>query len=314
MSPPTSHAVLFIMFDRPRHAKESFAAIRAARPPRLYLAADGARHHVPGEIDRCTETIRAVESQLDWPCEVFRLYLPHNVGSALAISRAITWALQKEEAITIFEEDCVAGPAFFAFVDAMLERYADDPTVGMVSGCQFVIGGWRPPEGASYSFTRLAQIWGWATWRRAWQHYDHAMNAWPAAREENWLRTLFPRRADQVYWRSRFDMVHANPAEVWDYRWAFARWHHNLWGIVPARNLVTNTGFAPDARHTRDPHHPCANLPRGELPHPLQHPRVKRHDRRLDRRTRDLLFSEGTRWTYHRDRWKKRLRAWKILP
>ena len=40
---PLNTAVLFLVFNRPGTTAQVFDAIRTAKPPRLYVAADGAR-------------------------------------------------------------------------------------------------------------------------------------------------------------------------------------------------------------------------------------------------------------------------------
>lgn len=194
----------------------------------------------------------------------------------------------------IFEEDCVPNPSFFPFCDELLDRYADDPRVGMISGDQFVRGGWSFPGAASYGFAQLTQIWGWAGWRRAWAHYDDAMSQWPQARRQDvLLRRIFPRyHPHRRYWRRRFDDCYASKVQAWDYRWAFARWLNGMFGIAPATNLVSYIGFRDDALHTRGSH-PLATLPTRAVESPLIHPTAVRADAALDSRTARLLFYEG---------------------
>ncbi len=43
----------------------------------------------------------------------------------------------------------------------------------------------------SYYFSRYFHCWGWASWQRAWRHYDVHMKLWTQIREysgtKNWL-------------------------------------------------------------------------------------------------------------------------------
>ncbi len=45
--------VLFIVFNRPDTTRQVFEAIRAAKPPRLYIASDGPRAGRAGEHALC---------------------------------------------------------------------------------------------------------------------------------------------------------------------------------------------------------------------------------------------------------------------
>ena len=45
--------ILFIIFRRPENTARVFAAIREARPSRLFIAADGPRASHPDDAERC---------------------------------------------------------------------------------------------------------------------------------------------------------------------------------------------------------------------------------------------------------------------
>lgn len=304
MSIATQPAVLLIFFNRPDCAERSLAAIRAARPRRLYLVTDAPRPDVATDHTRCAATRELVERGVDWPCEVFKNYAPTNLGPQLRIVSGITWLFDHEERAIILEEDCVPDVTFFKFCEELLDRYADDTRVGMISGDQFVPGGW--PTADSYRFVRLSQIWGWATWRRAWKNFDEHMALWPDAAHRGFLTKIFRLRRDRKYWHKRLAQCHRGELTVWDYQWAFARWAHDQLGIIPSRNLVSYIGFRPDALHTVGPH-PCADLPTVPMVFPLRHPISVVADHALDAATARLLFYEGNWFSYHWGRFSTRL-------
>lgn len=308
MAESTPLPVLLIFFNRADCVEQTLGAIRAARPPRIYLATDAPRPDVPTDVARCAAAQAMVDRLIDWPCTVQRRKTSTNRGSGETVAAAIFWFFTHEERGLIFEDDCLPDPAFFPFCAELLDRYADDPRVAMISGDQFVPGGWACQDGASYAFVRLSQIWGWATWRRAWANFDPTMAAWPGDRERRMLHRIFRSRHDRKYWDRRFTWCHRNEMNVWDYRWAYARWHHDQVGIVPARNLVSNIGFRPDALHTTMAH-PVAAMPTQPLQLPLRHPPTVAIDYQLDARTARILFYEGDWLTYQRDKLLRRVRA-----
>ncbi len=164
--------VLFLVFNRPDSTRKVFDAIRSARPPKLYITADGPRPDRPAEAKLCSE-VRAIASAVDWPCEVKTLFRESNLGCKAGVSSGITWFFSHEDEGIILEDDVLPVPTFFNFCDEMLERYRDDARVSMISGCNLISNHFSPKQ--SYFFSRYNLIWGWATWRRAWQHYDVAM-------------------------------------------------------------------------------------------------------------------------------------------
>ena len=67
-------AVLLIVFNRLETTRVVFDAIRDAKPPRLYIAADGPRSDRPRE-DEEVEAVRIfVTDSIDWDCEVRTLF------------------------------------------------------------------------------------------------------------------------------------------------------------------------------------------------------------------------------------------------
>ena len=81
--------VLLLVFRRPETTAKVMAAIRAARPERLYVAADGPRPGRPEEAQRCAEA-RRVATAVDWPCEVKTLFREENLRGPRAVSGAIS--------------------------------------------------------------------------------------------------------------------------------------------------------------------------------------------------------------------------------
>ena len=72
-------AVLLIFFNRDAQFAQVFEQVKKARPSRLYLYQDGARENRPDDvagIARC----RAIAEDIDWECEVHRLYQEKNFG------------------------------------------------------------------------------------------------------------------------------------------------------------------------------------------------------------------------------------------
>ena len=59
---PLETAVLFLVFNRPDTTKQVFEAIRQAKPPRLYIGADGPRADKAGEQEKCEE-VRRIATQ-----------------------------------------------------------------------------------------------------------------------------------------------------------------------------------------------------------------------------------------------------------
>jgi hypothetical protein len=265
--------VLMIAFNRPDKAQRVLEAVRAAAPRRLYVAADGPRADVPSDSDRCKRT-RQVLAEVDWPCEVHRLYQTGNLGCKRGVGTAIDWFLANEESGIIFEDDCLPAPDFFPFCAELLERYRETSEVMMIGGHN-QLGLWD--GSASYVFTRTAPIWGWATWRRAWARYDPAMTRWDESESRALVRSRMPPTEYRIT-SQRFDRVYEGRLDSWGFAWAFAILVNDGVSVMPTRNLVANIGFDGEATHTKRPWSHEGALPTYPYEGPLRHPASTKPD------------------------------------
>jgi len=291
-------AVLLLVFNRPRTTREVFAVLRRIKPARLYVAADGARPDRAGEEDLCAEA-RAIATDVDWDCEVRTLFRDENLGCGRGVAEAIDWFFAHEEQGIILEDDCLLAESWFPFVEELLDRYRDDERITCLSAMHLHLDDHRPAH--IYYFGIHALTWGWATWRRAWAHYDHSMARWPEVRDTPWLRRLGQgNRLFENYWRERFQGVYEDRIDTWDFRWLFACWMHGGLGINPARNLVKNIGFGQDATHTTADWPLMSRMVLQSMPRPLSHPPAVEPDVAADRWTMRNVYMITRRRHYRR--------------
>ena len=280
--------VAFIIFNRPDLTERVFATIARARPDKLFVIADGPRPGFDGDLERCAAA-RAIVEKVDWPCDVSRNYSEINLGCARRCATGLQWVFEQVDEAIILEDDCMPAPAFFPYCEELLARYCSDERVMHISGNQLVPP--RSPTPFSYSFSRYPLSWGWATWRRAFRHYDYQIALWPRLRESRWLSDMLGGDERAVaLWTRIFDVHFASIDNVttWDFQWVFACWVQSGLCILPNVNLVSNLGFGAGASHTTNATDRLANLPAGELRFPLRHPDHLVRDMERD----TLIFQE----------------------
>ncbi len=261
--------VLFLVFNRPDTTRRVFEAIHQAKPPRLYIAADGARESRSGEAEKVKAVRDYVINHIDWQCEVKTLFQEKNLGCKYAVSRAITWFFEHEEMGIILEDDVLPNDSFFQFCEKLLHRYADEDQVMTISGNNFQP---RRRTDNSYYFSKYMHCWGWASWRRAWKHFDLEMEEWPQLKKGNFLAELFKLKKAQKYWEHIFDRVCAGEIDTWGYIWTYSIWNAGGVNILPEVNLVSNIGFGKEGTHTRNKDSNLSRLKTETLNFPLKHP------------------------------------------
>lgn len=294
---PDTPPVLLLIFNRPDLTAQVMERIRQAEPPRLFVGADGPRSGHPEDAERCEEA-REVATQVNWDCEVHTLFRDENLGCKQAVSSAITWFFDHVEAGIILEDDCVPHPTFFPYCAELLQRYQNDERVMAISGDNFQPSG-RDCD-ASYYFSVYNHVWGWATWRRAWEHYDGQIPEWESLRDTDWLKGWLGTEEEDEYWRWIFDRVARGEVDSWAYPWTFACWKAHGLTALPAVNLVSNIGFDERGTHTSSEDSNAARLSTEPLTFPLQHPSAMVRDYGADRFTSKHHFeisgSNPPRW------------------
>ncbi len=279
-------AVALILFRRPDQTARVYERIREARPPKLFLIADGPR---PGNEDdaRACEETRAVVERVDWPCEVVRDFADVNLGVKRRIPSGLDRVFEQVEEAIILEDDCLPHPTFFPYCDELLDHYREDERVVHISGSQLLR---QVPAGASYHFSRYVHIWGWATWRRAWRLFDVDLPDWHAAsraERRTRLRRLFDTDDERRHWRFVWDR--SDEIDNWDAQWSYVGLSRDLLAVNPNRNLISNIGFGEQATSaTADPLG-IAGRPLEGISLPLEHPSKVRRDLAADAAASELF-------------------------
>lgn len=282
--------VVFLVFNRPETTARVFAAIREARPSRLFIVADGPRREREEDGTRCAAVRRIVE-QVDWPCDIQRNYSDVNLGCKQRVASGLDWVFSLVEEAIILEDDCLPDPTFFRFCQELLEKYRDAVQIASIGGTNFQNG--YDHSGSSYYFSRYNHIWGWATWKRSWANYDVRMSRWPAFRKSGWLYSMFGSKIDALIWKIKFDNAYSGTLDTWDYQWTFACWCNEQLSVIPIKNLVTNIGFGDDATHTKDSKCSVANMPSEPISYPLSHPSDICREINSDSMTQEMWFRKN---------------------
>jgi hypothetical protein len=285
--------LLLISWRRPHTLRQVIDAIRPVGPKRLYVACDGPNPERPGEAEKVAATRAVIQHEIDWPCHVERLYSDVNQGCRLGPSRAITWFFEQVTEGIILEDDCIPHPDFLRFCSELLAIYRDDQRIFQVSGFNAIPSSSIQHDEHPYFFSEYGSIWGWATWRRAWNCFDESLDpVLSSGHLQLAVDGLEPwERPDKR--RIHIEKVRSG-LDAWDYQWFFARLMHRGLSVVPATNLIQNVGFS------EDPSHPSGLINascvyEGFLPFPLNADRFRVVNRKHDRLLLHSRFTEPSR-------------------
>ena len=238
--------ILLLIFNRPDVTQQVFDKIREIKAKYLYVCADGPR---PGREDdkiNCKLT-REIINQVDWDCEVKTLFRDENLGCGFSVCSGISWFFEHVDQGIVLEDDCLPENSFFLFCSELLNRYKDDESIFIISGTNMQNGISRNDE--SYFFSNYPITWGWASWRRAWNHFNYDIPDFDNDFNSGELNHAFQSFGEKKYWKNRVKQGVIEKKNIWDYQWWFAIWKNRGLAITPNVNLIVNLGFRNTGAH-----------------------------------------------------------------
>ena len=295
-------AVLLLAFNRPAETKRVFDAIRRVRPKRLYVAADGPRADREADAALCAD-VRRIVTSVDWPCSVKTLFQDRNLGCKRGVGTALDWFFAAEESGIVLEDDCLPSVSFFRFCEELLGRFRDEQSVFSIQGTFF--GSHKPPA-ASYTFSKMFHMWGWASWANRWRAVNLDELDLPRIRRSILSRRWFGRSPLlQRYWIAIADLQAAGQVDSWGYSALFHCVANELLHATPARNLVLNIGTGTSATTTVQQEFGPCHRDALEMEFPLAH-------QSPDADVADALLPFELRWRINltaRRLWREVLRS-----
>ncbi|TMM53786.1 nucleotide-diphospho-sugar transferase [Maribacter algarum] len=276
--------VLFIVFNRLDTTKRVFEEIRRAKPSKLYVACDGARKNNPDDVSKIDSVREFVLNNVDWDCEVKKLFSNENIGCKYGPQKAITWFFEHEEEGIILEDDCVPSRTFFKYCEELLEYHRKDLRVFAISGTNYLRTVDIPN---SYYFSQFLSVCGWAGWRDRWQKHLYTLNNFNDILSSNLIHNNLRNKVASKMLVEFAKKSFEDGLDAWDFQWHFTCIINNGLLIVPKENLIQNIGFGPDATHTNSSEGRI--LPNYEVNFPLDHPKLF---------TPELEFDDRNFWKF----------------
>jgi len=259
--------ILLTAFNRPELFQRNLNSLREYGVNQLFIATDGPRKNNSEDRASCEAIIGIIEEARRAGIHIVHLSRSENLGCQMAISGAITWFFNQVEYGIIIEDDCLVSPSFIKYSQELLECYKDHTTIMHISGSNFLNG--KLAGNHSYYFSAIPHIWGWATWKRAWENYDPNISADIVDQ----LDGYFEHKKDRERYRKEFENTASGKLDTWDYRWFYSIWKRRGLCITPGVNMVSNIGFGEKATHTTQENNSLSAIKIEEMKFPISHPK-----------------------------------------
>ena len=230
--------ILLFVYNRPEHTRrciESLLKNSLASESNLFIYADGAKDSTQQEaVNEVRNYIRSIQGFK----QITLMERSENWGLARNIIDGVTTQVNRYGKVIVLEDDLVVAPYFLQFMNNALEVYKNEPRVGHIQACDFT-------QDSSLPATFLIKwtgSWGWATWDRAWKHFNPNGNELLQELEERKLTHVFDFNGKYGFTRMLRRQIEGKN-NSWAIRWNASLFLKDILSLNVGRSLVQNEGF-----------------------------------------------------------------------
>lgn len=230
--------ILLFVYNRPLHVKKSIEALLAnelAKDSELYVFSDAAKDEA-SKSD--VEEVRRFVHSIDGFKQIHIVEREKNWGLARNIIDGVTQLVNEHGRVIVLEDDLIAAPYFLTFMNDALETYKDEEKVGHIQACDFT----KDPTLPDTFLIKFTGSWGWATWKRAWKHFN------PNGQEllDELIRRKLTRQFD---FNGKYGFTRMLRRQIegknnsWAIRWNASLFLSDILSLNVGRSLIQNEGF-----------------------------------------------------------------------
>jgi hypothetical protein len=235
-----STPLLILAYNRADKVRALIERLREYAPPIVMVVVDGPKPGNAKDEERVA-AVRETVSAIDWTESVLTRFRPVNLGLRASVADAVTWAATEYGQVIVIEEDVLPGPNFLPYMTTMLDRYRGDERIMHVSGYNVVPADALSAPATASRLTEYPESIAWATWDRAWSHFDDDLT-WGRSASLAELRAVTGNRFGARRWRQNLRDAAAGRISTWAYRWVASMWSVGGLSLSPNVNLVEYVG------------------------------------------------------------------------
>lgn len=231
--------IALFAYNRPEHTRNSVEALacnRLASESDLFIFSDAPkRPEAAASVRKVRDylaTVRGFKS-------VTIVERQENFGLSRSIIEGVTGLCERYDRVIVLEDDLVVSVHFLEYMNLALARYEHDAAVMQIAGYMFPVDLTISEDAL---FLPFISSWGWATWRRAWVHFDPHALGYDRLRADPALRRRFDLNGNYGY----FKMLSAQQqgrVDSWAIRWYLSVFLRDGLALYPKKTLVNNAGF-----------------------------------------------------------------------
>lgn len=231
--------IALFVYQRPWHTQQSVEALKKnkyAEQSDLFIFSDGPKQ---AEARGAVQTVRDYVKTIEGFKTVNVVTRAENFGLAKSVIDGVTRLCGEYGRVIVLEDDLVTAPYFLEYMNTALERYQGEERVMQVAGYMFPVK-FALEEDAL--FLPFISSWGWATWQRAWRHFDPHTKGYERLLADSALRKQFNLNGHYNYFKL-LEAQRCGKIDSWAIWWYLSVFQRQGLALYPTRTLVRNLGF-----------------------------------------------------------------------
>jgi len=229
--------IALFVYNRPKHTERTLKFLKQnelAAESRLFIFSDGAKS---AEDEANVQEVRELLKNIDGFKSVEIIERKENMGLANAVIAGVSRLVKDYKQVIVFEDDLVSSPYTLTYFNEALNRYRNEESVMHIGAYMYQLKENKLPESFFY---RAATSWGWATWDRAWQHFNPDINQLIAQFDAK-KRSAFSIEHTMNFWKQMQDFKRGKN-NSWAIRWYASIFLKGGLTLNPSHSLVNNIG------------------------------------------------------------------------
>lgn len=238
--------IILFVYNRPDHTLQTLQALEKntlAASSELFIYSDAPKNQ---QSKVAVEQVREIIKS-DWKFKKVHLILRDtNCGLAANVIDGVSTIVKKYGRIIVLEDDLTTSPFALTYFNDALERYQHEDRVMQISGYGYPLKDLALlPE---TFFFRVANSWGWATWDRAWNHFNADINSLTDDFTPEQIHQ-FSIEGKENFWK-QVQEFKSGKINSWAIRWYASVFKNNGLVLYPRNSLTQNIGNDGSGTHT----------------------------------------------------------------
>ncbi|RYG18292.1 MAG: glycosyltransferase [Chitinophagaceae bacterium] len=229
--------IALFVYNRPQHTERTIKFLQQnelAAESRLYIFSDGAKTQ---QDEEKVAEVRAIINNADGFKSIKVIERKENAGLANSVIAGVTQLINDYGKVIVFEDDLVTSPHTLTYFNEGLNRYQNEEKVMHIGAYMYPLKAENLPQSFFY---RAATSWGWATWGRAWKHFepniDTLLNQFDSKK-----RSAFAIDNTMNFWKQMQEFKNGKN-NSWAIRWYASIFLKGGLTLNPSQSLVNNIG------------------------------------------------------------------------